>query len=60
MDRYARSHFADQTLLRSAQTNAGRERTAMADLLADIAEIDARKLYLPAAYSSMYAYCVGS
>ena len=59
MDRYARSHFADETLLRSAATNAGRERTATADLLADIAEIDARKLYLPAAYSSMYAYCVG-
>ena len=59
MNRYARSHFADQTLLRSAATNAGRERTAIADLLADIAEIDARKLYRPAGYPSMYAYGVG-
>ena len=45
MHRYARSHFSDPTLLRSAATNAGRERTALADLLADIAEIDVRKLY---------------
>ena len=29
-------------------------------LLADIAEFDARKLYRPAGYSSMFAYCVGS
>jgi 5-methylcytosine-specific restriction endonuclease McrA len=59
MDRYDRSHLADQTLLHSAATHAGHERTAMADLLADIAEIDARQLYLPAAYPSMYAFCVG-
>src|SRR5262249_10147211 len=30
-----------------------------AALLAHFAEFDARKLYLPAAYPSMYAYCVG-
>ncbi len=59
MDRYARSHYADQTLHRSAATNAGRERTGMADLLADIAEIDGRQQYLPAGYPSMFAYCVG-
>jgi len=27
--------------------------------LSHLAEVDARKLYLPAAYPSMYAYCVG-
>jgi len=59
MDRYTRAQVADQTLLRSAETNAGRERTAMADLLADLAEIDARQLYLSAAYPSLFAYCVG-
>jgi len=59
MKRYARSHLSDQALLRSAATNAGRERTSTADLLADLAEIDARRLYLPAAYPSMFTYCVG-
>jgi len=29
------------------------------DLLADLAEVDARKLYLPAGYPSMFAYCLG-
>ena len=28
-------------------------------MLAHIAEVDARRLYLPAAYPSMFAYCVG-
>jgi 5-methylcytosine-specific restriction endonuclease McrA len=28
-------------------------------MLAHIAEVDARKLYLPAGFSSMYAYCLG-
>ncbi len=30
-----------------------------ADLLADLAEIDARRLYLPAAYPLLFAYCLG-
>ncbi len=59
MQRYARSHLSDPSLLQSAVTNAGRERTATADLLADLAEIDARRLHLPAGYPSLYAYCAG-
>ncbi|HEY3215819.1 MAG TPA: HNH endonuclease, partial [Candidatus Eisenbacteria bacterium] len=35
------------------------DRATTAALLAHLAEVDARKLYLPAAYPSMYAYCVG-
>src|SRR5262249_53744237 len=35
------------------------ERAATADVLAHIAEVDERKLYLPAAYPSMIDYCVG-
>jgi len=35
------------------------DRVTTATLLAHIAEFDARRLYLPAAYPSMHAYCVG-
>ena len=59
MQRFARTHLSDPLLLSSAADHAGRERAAAADLLADLAEIDARKLYLPAGYSSMFAFCVG-
>ena len=57
MHRYARAHFADQTLLTAAETHTGQERTSMADLLADLAEIDVRRLYLPLAYRSLHEYC---
>ena len=33
-------------------------RRTTAALLAHIAEVDARKLYLPAAHPSMFSYCV--
>ena len=33
-------------------------RARVAALLADIAEVDARRLYLPAAHPSMFSYCV--
>ena len=41
----------------SAHTVEERERTAL--ILAEIAEFSHRKLYAPAGYSSMHAYCVG-
>ena len=34
------------------------ERVSTATVLADIAEVDARRLYVPAGYPSMYLYCV--
>jgi hypothetical protein len=34
------------------------DRATTATLLAHIAEVDARRLYLPAAHPSMYSYCV--
>jgi 5-methylcytosine-specific restriction endonuclease McrA len=40
-------------------TSASRDRLSTASLLARIAEFDARKHYRPAAYPSMFAYCVG-
>jgi hypothetical protein len=59
MKTYTLSHLSDHALGRELKDRVGRERTATATVLAHIAEFDARKLYLPAAYPSMHAYCVG-
>ncbi|MEO5616721.1 MAG: hypothetical protein ABIS67_03040, partial [Candidatus Eisenbacteria bacterium] len=59
MNRYSLSHLADQTLLYDTTALAVRDRNTTADLLAHIAEVEARQLYLPAAYPSMFAYCMG-
>ena len=59
MSRYCLSHLSDPDLLRSLHAAVARERYTTADLLAHLAEVDARKLYLPVAYPSMFAYCVG-
>ena len=47
----------DHELLSRVKTLAARERAATAELVAHLAELDARKLYLPAGYNSMFAYC---
>src|SRR5678816_810081 len=52
------SQLADHVLLRYLATTVSQDRGTTAILLALIAEVDARKLYVPAAYSSMYLYCV--
>ena len=57
MKSYERSHLADQTLEGNLVPGATRIIDALADHLADLGEFDARKLYLPAAYPSMLAYC---
>ena len=59
MSSYCLSHLSDSTLLGDLATLVARDRATSAEMLAHIAEVDARKLYLPAAYPSMYAYCVG-
>jgi hypothetical protein len=56
---YSLSHLSDHTLLRDLAALVARERTTTAALLAHIAEVDARQLYRPAAYPSMFTYCVG-
>src|SRR6059036_414628 len=56
--RYVRSHLSDQAMDRGITSNNGRELGCSADLLADIAEYDDRKLYRPAGYPSMFEYCV--
>ena len=59
MSTYQLSHLSDRTLLCELEALVTRDRVTTAALLAHIAEVDARKLYLPAAYPSMFAYCVG-
>jgi len=58
MSRYSRSHLDNQALKQSLRARAGGERAATADFLADIAEFDARQLFVPAGYDSMYAFCL--
>src|SRR5437762_2853603 len=58
MNRYSRSHLADHALLRSLSERVAHDRRHTAELLADLAEVEARKLYLPAAHPSMLSYCM--
>ena len=58
MSAYDLTHLRDDALLRDLDTLAAQDRTTTANLLAHIAEVDARRLYAPAGYSSMHAYCV--
>jgi 5-methylcytosine-specific restriction endonuclease McrA len=59
MNEFVRTHLSDHGLLRDLATHFSDEHAAVATFLADLAETDARKLYLPAAYDSMRSYCVG-
>jgi len=59
VSQYTRSHLSDSSLLSGLTSHLSSERGALADVLADLAEVDTRKLYVRAAYSSMYAWCVG-
>ena len=59
MPRYSLSHLTDQALLRDLAGLVAQDRSTTASMLAHLAEVDARKLYLPAAYPSMFAWCVG-
>src|SRR5436309_7905194 len=56
---YSLSHLSDSALLRDLATLVAHDRATTARLLAHLAEVDERRLYLPAAYPSIYAYCVG-
>jgi 5-methylcytosine-specific restriction endonuclease McrA len=59
VSKYCLSNLSDSTLLRNLATLVSRDRATTAEILAHIAEVDARELYRQAAYPSMYAYCVG-
>jgi len=58
MRAYSVSHLSDPDLLRGLASLVAQDRVTTATLLAHLAEVDARRLYLPAAYPSLYAYCV--
>jgi hypothetical protein len=59
MCEYTLTHLSDAVLLRDLRALLARERSTTAELLAHIAEVDLRKLYVPAGYPSMFEYCVG-
>lgn len=59
MQSHSLTHVSDAVLLRDLATLMARDRMTTAEILAHIAEVDARRLYAPAGYSSMHAYCVG-
>jgi hypothetical protein len=58
MDTYSLAHLADSQLVEQLADLVATDRQMTAALLAYLAEVDARRLYLPAACSSMHAYCV--
>src|SRR5262245_12045098 len=57
MSQYSLTHLSDGTLLRDLTALVARDRKTTAELLAHLAEVDARRLYLSAGYPSMHAYC---
>jgi hypothetical protein len=59
MKRYSLRHLSDQALLRMLAELLARGCVWTAEVLAYLAETDARKLYLPAGFPSMFTYCVG-
>src|SRR3989449_7180187 len=58
MSVYTLSHVSDSDLTRNLASLVAQDRTNTAALLAHIAEFDARRLYVPAGFPSMYLYCV--
>lgn len=58
MPNYNLKDVSDAVLLRDLDTMVVRDRATTAAVLAHIAEVDARRLYAPAGYTSMHAYCV--
>jgi len=55
---YSLAHLSDQSLVSNLATLIEAGRTNTAEVLAHIAELDSRRLYAPAGFPSMYAYCV--
>jgi hypothetical protein len=58
MDSYSLFHVSDAALLRDLGVLVRDDRSTTARLLAHVAEVDARRLYAPAGYPSMFQYCV--
>jgi hypothetical protein len=58
VSRYTLTHLTDSSLLRDLKTLVSQERSTTALLIAPLAEVDARRLYAPAGYPSLFNYCV--
>ncbi len=58
MSAYSLTQVSDQSLLADLAVLVAADRHTTAALLAHLAEVDARALYLPAACPSMHVYCV--
>lgn len=58
MHEYALTHLSDALLLRDLNHLVREDRVMVAKLLAHLAEVDARRLYVSAGHPSMFAYCV--
>src|SRR5207244_3520860 len=58
MQPYSLSHLLDHDLLADLHAIVRQDRATTAKLFAHLAEVEARRLYLPAAHSSMFWYCV--
>jgi hypothetical protein len=54
------SSLSDAALLAAAVRAADAERRATADLVALLAEVDSRRLYLGQGYPSLFAWCTGA
>src|SRR6266581_758574 len=60
MKTYAFAHLANQQVLLEYDAVETRENGETATALALLGKIEARKLYVPAGYPSMYTYCLGA
>jgi len=58
MKSYSLTHLTDGVLMRDLRTLVTQGRATTAELLAHLAEVEERRLYLPAGCASMYTYCV--
>lgn len=58
MHDYTLAHVRDDVLLRDLAALIDQERVTIATVLVHIAEVDARRLYIPGGHPSMFAYCV--
>ena len=58
MSRYSLKHLPDSTLLHDLRALVTQDRATTALLIAHLGETDARRLYAPAGYPSMFEYCV--
>jgi hypothetical protein len=59
MKSYSRSHLTNEALRRTILDRAIRDCENTAELLADIAAFDERKLYRDDGYDSIHAWCIG-